>query len=112
LQHLLRFRWDEHIEEWSAGRHCLFVTADPGVAASAVNSAAVTSSTVKGNDGFSVSDDICEKIMDISLQRILKKSAAMSPESLELLSDELYRNNDIIQDHHILVGFLFSQFLS
>ncbi|CAN6372151.1 unnamed protein product [Urochloa humidicola] len=101
MLHLLMFRWDElYVEEWRAGRHCLFVVADP------VNPASGTNLTEEGNDGFFVNDDICDKIMDISIQRILKKSAAMSPESLELLSDELSGKNVFIQYRSVLLDLI------
>ncbi|XP_062225180.1 protein HASTY 1-like isoform X2 [Phragmites australis] len=85
-----------------------FVASDPGVVASAVNPASVANSTEKGNNGafVFVSDYICKGIMDFSLRRILKKSAATSLELLELWSDELHGKNGFIQYRSILLDLI------
>jgi hypothetical protein len=81
----------------------------PVAVAPVVNPASLTNSTKKGNCCalFFLSDDICDGMLDISFKRILKKSAATSPEWLELWSDELHGENGFIQYRSLLVRFLF-----
>lgn len=77
---------------------------------SSVNPASLTISTENGNNGalVFVCDDVCDRILDISLKRILKKSTITSPEWLELWSDELHGMNGFIQYRSKLVRSLFS----
>lgn len=84
-----------------------YVACGPGVVASAVNSSS-NASTVKGNSGpfVFVSDDILTEIMDFSLKRIPKKSAAITSEFLELWSDELHGKTGFVQYRSILVCFI------
>ena len=85
-----------------------YVAPYPVAVASAVNPASFTNSTEKRNSGalVFVSDDICDGMLDISFERILKKSPVTSPEWLELWSDELHGKNGFVQYRSLLVRFL------
>ncbi|GJN25665.1 hypothetical protein PR202_gb13523 [Eleusine coracana subsp. coracana] len=89
--------------------HFRYVACDPRDVASAVNSTSMAS-TVKRNSGalVFVSDDILTGIMDFSLKRIPKKSAsaAITPETLELWSDELQGQNGFVQYRCILLDLI------
>ncbi|KAG2652361.1 hypothetical protein PVAP13_1NG348400 [Panicum virgatum] len=82
-----------------------YVAPYPVAVASAVNPASFTNSTEKTNSGalVFVSDDICDGMLDISFERILKKSPVTSPEWLELWSDELHGKNGFVQYRSLLV---------
>ncbi|TVU25242.1 hypothetical protein EJB05_27732 [Eragrostis curvula] len=85
-----------------------FVSSDPRVVASAVDPAPVTNSTEKGSSGSKVfvSDDILTGIMDVSLKRIPKKSAAITPELLELWNDELHGKSGFVQYRSLLLDLI------
>jgi exportin-5 len=77
---------------------------NPSSSASANSSTSVGEKYRKGTSAF-ITDEICSVILDISLQRMIKKSS-VSGDMLELWSDELEGKGDFSQYRSRLVTFI------